>query len=233
MSNFTRIDSQLFAIVVALLTWSIASAQHAHSASGPAGKLNATVGSVSGQTGSSVDAPISLSGAAGLGALEFVLTYDPAVLEPMSAEKGAILSGNALIEHYPDPSGRLAVTLVCQNALSGDGVAVIAKFTVKGQNGQKCPLKLENVRAWDAKSHLDFLVTTTAGEFTVGSGALNVSWLWWIAAAVAAVVLLLLFQIGRGRQSAKSSGTQYCSKCGATLNLGAVFCSKCGNQVKT
>lgn len=66
-----------------------------------------------------------------MGAFEFVLTYDPAVLDPKTVEKGTLLGGSALLENYSDPSGRFAVTLVCQNPVSGDGAAVIAKFTVK------------------------------------------------------------------------------------------------------
>ena len=227
-----RLNRLFVALIVLLMTWSVAAAQHAHAASGPAGKLNVTVGSVSGPAGGQVEIPISLTGATGLGAFEFVLTYDPAVLEPKSAEKGKLLGGNALLENYPDPSGRLAVTLVCQNPLSGDGTAVIAKFTVKGQNGQKCALKLENVRAWDAKSHLDFLVTTTSGEFTVGSTGFTWPWWGWIAVA-AVMVLLLILLFGRKKRVGKSSETVYCSKCGTPLSFGSSFCTKCGIKIGT
>ena len=72
---------------------------------------------------------------------------------------------------------------------------VKAHFLVKGQSGQKSALRLENVRAWDGKTHLDFFVTTANGEFTVGGDG----WPWWMLAVAAAVVVLLLILLGMRR----------------------------------
>jgi hypothetical protein len=71
------------------------------------------------------------------------------------------------------------------------------RFLVKGQPGQKSPRKLDNVRAWDGKTHLDFLVAAEAGEFTVASGG----WPWWLIALLAllAIVILLFLIKARGR----------------------------------
>jgi hypothetical protein len=157
------------------------------------------VGSVTTRANQEVDIPITLAGATNLGALELVLTYDPAILEAKSAERGALLGSNALVEYYANPSGRLAVTLVSQDGVTGDGPVVNARFLVKGQAGQKSALRLENVRAWDGKTHLDFLITTSAGEFTVAGG-----WPWWLIAlaiVLALVLLLLIVVVFRRRRS--------------------------------
>jgi hypothetical protein len=175
-------------LALLLLTAGLATAQHDHPLpSSPPGKLTLAVDSKEASPKQEIDIPITVKGANNLGALELVLTYDPAILEAKSADRGALLS-NSLLEYYANESGRLAVTLVSQDGVTGDGVVATAHFLVKGQAGQKCALRLENVRAWDGKTHLDFLVTTTAGEFTVKGFPLP----WWLIAAIGAAVLLLL-----------------------------------------
>lgn len=178
-------------LVLLLAGAGLAGAQHGHPAAGPPGKLAVGVGSPTAGSGQELDIPVTLAGATNLGALELVLTYDPAVLEAKSADRGTLLSSNSLLEYYANPSGRLAVTLVSQDGVTGDGPVVKARFLVKGQPGQKSALRLENVRAWDGKTHLDFLVTTASGEFTVDGG-----WPWWILAVVAAGVAVLLILLG-------------------------------------
>ncbi len=181
----------------------LASAEQGHPAGGPPGKLTVAVGNTTGSAGGEADVPISITGAASLSALELVVTYDPAILEAKSAERGALLSSNSLVENYNNPSGRLAVTMVSQDGVNGDGPVLVAHFLVKGKAGQKSPLRLENVRAWGGKTRLDFLVSATAGEFTVGSGW---PW-WWVAIAVAVVLLLLLLMRKATKRGAGPTAT--------------------------
>jgi hypothetical protein len=185
------------ATLLALIAAGLAAAQHGHAGGGPPGKLAVGPANATAVAGQEVDVPITVKGAAGLGALELVLTYDPAVLEARSAERGELVSTNSLVEYYADPSGRLAVALVSQDPVNGDGPVVKAHFVVKGQSGQKCPLRLENLRAWDGKTHLDFLVTAEMAEFTVG----GFEWPWWlIPALVAAGVFLMVLLLGLRRR---------------------------------
>lgn len=195
------------AVFLLLAGVGLASAQHDHPSSGSPGKLKLSVGNASALPNQEVDLPIAITGATNLGALELVLTYDPAILEARSADRGTLLSSNSLVEYYINPSGRLAVTLVSQDGVSGDGPVATAHFLVKGKTGQKSPLRMENVRAWDGKTHLDFLVTTEPGEFTVGGGGWPP---WWIAAAVAAaVVVLLLVLLGLRRRGPVAASFPY------------------------
>ncbi len=214
-------------------------AQHGHPTGGSPGKLTVGVGSATGAPGQEVDIPVTLTEANNLGALELVLTYDPAVLEAKSAERGSLLGGNALVEYYANPSGRLAVTLVCQDAVTGDGAVVRAHFLVKGGQGQKSALQLESVRAWDGKTHLDFLVTTAAGEFTVAG-----SWpWWWIAGGVGTVVLMLLLVLAAARrtrpaaaaasQREPEAGRSPCPRCRKLVEHGVAFCPHCGHKMAT
>jgi Cohesin domain/zinc-ribbon domain len=228
----------LGSLVLLLAGAELASAQYDHPSKSPPGKLTVAVGSATASSSQEVEIPIILTGATtSLGALELVLTCDPAILEAKSAERGSLLSSNSLVEYYINPAGRLAVTLVSQDGVNGDGPVVMTHFLVKGQAGQKSALRLENVRAWDGKSHLDFLVTTTAGEFTVGSG-----WLWWwIAAAVGAVLLLLLLlKVARRSGPATPAAASpkeppplkfRCPKCGQPVDRRSVFCNHCGQKL--
>ncbi len=181
-----------------LVATALAAGQHGHAPAGPPGKLTVGVDSPTAAPNQEVDVPLTVKGADNLGALELVLTYDPAVLEARSADRGALLGRNALLEYYADTSGRLAVTLVSQDGVKGDGPVATAHFLVKGQAGQKSALRLENVRAWDGKSHTDFLVTAEAGTLTVQSAG----WpLWWYAVAGAAVLLVLILLVTRRRKA--------------------------------
>ena len=231
-------------LVLLLAGVEVATAQHNHSLGNPPGKLTVAVGNITAAAGKEIDVPITITGGKNLGALELVLTYDPAILEAKSAERGSLTS-NASMEYFvnpPDdkaganPSGRMGVALASQDAVDGDGQAVVTHFVVKGQAGQKSALRLESVRAFDG-NHLDFLVTTTAGEFTVGGGW---PW-WWIAVAVGAVLLLLmLLKVSRRRPAQSSLPPPQrmppamilrCPKCGQPIDRGSAFCNHCGQKL--
>ncbi len=234
----------LFRGLVLLLAASrLASAQPSPTASAPPGKLTVAVGSTTASSSQEVEIPVTLAAAKNLGALELVLTYDPAVLEAKSADRGALLSSNSLVEYFVNPNGRLAVTLVSQDGVTGDGAVVAAHFLVKGQAGQKSALGLENVRAWEGKTRLDFLVSTTAGEFTVGGG-----WPWWWVAVVVGAVLLLLLLLKFARRTRAPTPPALptpaaaarkeppplkprCPKCGQPIDRGSAFCNHCGQKL--
>lgn len=172
-------------------------------ASTPPPPLTLRVESVQGAAGQEIDVPIMVKGASGIGPMEMVLSYDPAVLEAKEqncAKKGPLLA-NCLIESRSDKSGKMAILWATNQAINGDGTLVVAHFTVRGQAGQKTPLTLQKVRAWSwGHPHLDALVTTEAGEFTV-AGAGWPSWVIAVAVVVALVVLLLILAAFRRRQS--------------------------------
>ena len=140
--------------------------------SGRAQALGVTVATVQAPSNQDVEIPINVKGAAGVGAMHLELTYDPAILEAKSAEKGSLASGNALLDFNIPRPGKIIIGIVSLDGIQGDGPVATIRFAVRGQAGHKCSLPLESVRAWDGKTHLEHLVRTDAGEFTTtGSGS--------------------------------------------------------------
>jgi hypothetical protein len=197
-------------VLAAVACWpAAAAAQHDHPHGDPPPPLTLEVGSARAGPGAEVEVAVTAKGAAGLGPMQMVLTYDPAVLEPLGAERGPVLGGNTLLEHAADPSGRLAVAWATQQPIGGDGVLLKAKFRVVGAQGQKCTLGLDSVRAWDAKTHLDALVTVKPGEFVVDAGEAggvrDRLWLW-VGLGVGAVLVLAVVAWKAARRSRVANG---------------------------
>ncbi|MEI7836629.1 MAG: cohesin domain-containing protein [Planctomycetota bacterium] len=199
------------------------------------------VGSIAGASGSKVEVPINIRGAQQLGALQIELIYDPAILDAPTVEKGS-LPQEITVGHNVVSPGRLRMVMntSAKESISGDGMLMKAVFLVKGQNGQKCDLRLEQGQAWDntkpEATPYEMLVTVEAGKFTVGSG-LPIAL---IAGIVGAVVLLIVVvAVARRRKprvaaaSAAAAGTSsaYCGGCGEAIASGARFCTKCGRPV--
>lgn len=113
-----------------------------------------------------VEVPVYLSGANNIGSLEFVLVYEPTVLEIANVEPGP-LARNALVEFGARTSGRLWAGLIDTNGLHGDGPVAIVTFNVIGQQSSSSALRLENVLAYNASSLLDVLTEASAGNFVV------------------------------------------------------------------
>lgn len=115
---------------------------------------------------SSVDVPVYLKGANNVGSLEFVLVYEPAVLEITKVERGT-LAANAIIDFGKRTSGRLWVGLIDANGIDGDGPVAVISFNVVGQDTSGSPLTLERVSTYDASTLLDILSEPSAGSFLV------------------------------------------------------------------
>ena len=115
-----------------------------------------------------VDVPVNLTGAKNLGSLEFVLVYEPSVLEFAEVKTG-FLARNALIDFGTRTKGRIWAGLIDANGINGDGPVVIISFNVVGPASTSSPLSLESVSAYDAGTLLDVLTESSAGSF-VGEG---------------------------------------------------------------
>ncbi len=127
------------------------------------------VNDLQGATGKEVSILIERRGASNIGAMHLELVYDAAILEAKKVEKAHLLMGNVLLASNLDEPGRLVVGLVTLDGVNGDGAALNVHFVVKGQEGQKSPLSLENLRAWEGEQRLDVLVKAESGEFTVSA----------------------------------------------------------------
>ncbi len=140
-----------------------------------------------------IEVPVTLSNARSVGSLEFVLVYDPEVLELMEVEKGK-LAGNSLIDSSSRTPGRVWTALINPQGISGNGE--VAKFTFeviesaepasdtnessltvteevdanpKVATALEIPdsmLSIESVVAHDAITLLDLLAEPATGGFT-------------------------------------------------------------------
>ena len=118
-----------------------------------------------------VNVPIHLTGAENIGSLEFVLTYDPSVLEVSGVEAGG-LAQSALFDFGTRSPGRLWAGLIDSEGINGDGPIAVVSFKVVGPDASTSLLALENITTYDASSLLDILTNATSGSFTVDGRAL-------------------------------------------------------------
>ena len=119
-----------------------------------------------------VNVPIHLTGAENIGSLEFVLTYDPSVLEVSGVEAGG-LAQSALFDFGSRSPGRLWAGLIDSEGINGDGPIAVVSFKVVGPGASTSLLALENITTYDASSLLDILTNATSGSFTVDGQALT------------------------------------------------------------
>jgi hypothetical protein len=117
-----------------------------------------------------VNVPIHLNGAENIGSLEFVLTYDPSVLEVSGVEAGG-LAKSALFDFGTRSPGRLWAGLIDSEGINGDGPIAVISFKVVGPGASPSLLALENITTYDASSLLDILTKATSGSFTVDGRA--------------------------------------------------------------
>ena len=117
-----------------------------------------------------IEVPVYLTGATNVGSLEFVLVYEPSVLEVVGVEKGA-LARTALIDSGSRTAGRLWTAVIDTNGISGNGPVAVVSFNVVGNGVERISLTLESVYAYNATSLLDIVTEASAGSFTLESKA--------------------------------------------------------------
>jgi hypothetical protein len=206
------------------------------------------IDSANGPAGKEVSIPIHIESKDEMGCMQFALEFDPAILEVKTLEAGPFLPDGATVDHNKDQAGWLRGGFVCsvsKPGLKGDGVALKVVFTVRGHVGQKSPLKLERVRAWES-SDPEILVQTEAGELTVVPPT-NFPWLYIaIGAGVLTllILLILVYAIARrgGRPAVAPAGPTASAPAAPATALpsftpeGATTiahtCSKCGGVIQ-
>lgn len=119
-----------------------------------------------------IQVPINLVGADNLGSLEFVLEYQPEVLEVTGVRPGS-LAQQALMESSEAAPGLLWTGMIDALGINGDGPAAIVTFAVKQDGGSNTRLTLQNVVAYDAGSLLDIIVEASAGSFSTIDGTMS------------------------------------------------------------
>ncbi len=203
------------------------------------------------ESGSSIETPISTERCDGLGALQFDLTYDPAIVEPESVEAGSALS-NGLVEFEVKSPGLLRIALISSAAVNESGELLKVRFKPVAAEGGSTDVEITGEAAWDYENNLEMLVTTEAGFLSLTPDApptkvlpnsdLKVPLV--IGGVLLLLVVILIIALAmRGRKpqtpaaapsardaSSESEGA-FCEKCGAQHNAGARFCPECGHAI--
>jgi autotransporter-associated beta strand protein len=93
--------------------------------------VTASLPTITGDTGRSLEIPISLANATGLRSARVVVTFDPAVLRIVSARTGALSSGWSLATNTT-VSGRVTLSMAGSTAVSATGALGYLTFDVVG-----------------------------------------------------------------------------------------------------
>lgn len=157
-----------------------------------AASVTVSAPAVEAQAGETVEIPLQLKGAQGLGAIHLELSYDPQVLSAESVTRGALAGSNALLESNLDQPGQVVVGVVSLDGISGDGIIATVQVKAVGVAGASSALTFANNQAWERESHAEVLVNSEAGQVSIAAGL--PSWLVPLLAALAVgVVVLILF----------------------------------------
>jgi hypothetical protein len=209
---------------------------------GPVYAATATVKAlkVAGAPGREVIVPIQIQSKDEMGCLQFALQYDPAILEIKSVGPGSLLPDGATVDFNGDQLGWLRAGFVCsvtKKGMVGDGVALNVVFVVKGKLGDKSPLTLQRVRAWEP-SDPEILISTEVGEVAVAD---TFPWLWIAIAGGCLLLGLLLLMLRRrgatvgpavsSRPAPIATGGARCPKCQTLATAGQRFCGSCGTTL--
>ena len=119
-----------------------------------------------------IEVSVFLEGASNVGSLEFVLLYEPTVLQVKRVETGSLING-AILDSSTRTPGMVWAGLIDANGINGDGLAVVVSFDIIGDNGSRSALTLENVVAYDATTLLDIVTKASNGVFVVEDGSLT------------------------------------------------------------
>ena len=114
----------------------------------------------------SVDVPVHLTGAANVGSLEFVLAYDPDILQVANVAPGA-LANAAVIGSNALAPGRVWVGVADAKGIDGSGAVATVTFDIVGRDKGSSHLTLEQIAAHDSTTLVDILSDATAGEYDV------------------------------------------------------------------
>ncbi|PKB82225.1 MAG: hypothetical protein BZY88_05025 [SAR202 cluster bacterium Io17-Chloro-G9] len=113
--------------------------------------------------------PINLQSASDLGSLEFVLVYEPATLEFVGVDPGA-LAFDSVIETNLRAPGKVWVGMINPQGVNGDGpIAVVSFHTLEGGQADS-PLYLEEVSGHHASTLLDAPSRPIPGMLTAKDG---------------------------------------------------------------
>jgi hypothetical protein len=132
----------------------------------PAGIATLTFESRSKASGSTVQIPLTLSGAQEpIGNMDITLSYDSSVLMAKKVTKGTV-AANASFDSNIE-TGTIRIALFDNQGFSGDGSVIITEFEVIGDEGSTSPLDILDIMANRASDSAALDIGTQNGVFTV------------------------------------------------------------------
>lgn len=117
-----------------------------------------------------VQVPINLKGAYQVGSLEFVLSYEPSLLEVTGVANGD-LAGDAIIESLVSTPGKVWIGMIAADGVTGDGSVAVVSFRMMKGSASNSPLLLENVSGYDSATLVDLLSTSSPGLLVMNDGS--------------------------------------------------------------
>lgn len=191
---------------------------------------------------SNMTVPILATQCEGLGALQFTLIYDPAVVEPVSVESGGNLT-DGMTEFSIIAPGRLGIAIVSGTPVNKTGELLKVIFKRVKTDEATTDLTITDAKAWDYTNNMEMLVSTEPGTLTLTqktnpsiAGRIPDAWKnpLMIGAGIFLLLVLLFLLIIFSKRGKKSPPPQtppsgsFCQKCGAAHDSDARFCPKCG-----
>ncbi len=119
-------------------------------------------------TAGDIKVGIDARNASSLGSLELTLTYDPAVIKPVSLEKGS-LAPNASLEFSLDRPGRIWLGMIDAGGISGSGTLATIKFDITGSGDASSALNFEKVAANKSTNLMEIITQSSPGSVRIKS----------------------------------------------------------------
>lgn len=148
----------IFSSLLLLLSVSVANAE-----------LIVEIPDASGKVGDVINIPVNVKDAKSVGSMDIAITYDPSIVSIEKVEKGSLSKG--IVSSNTENPGIIIVSVVDSSGINGDGEVV--KLTFKLLKEGSTPLKIENVKAYDANTHIDIIAATSDGSITVENGGIQ------------------------------------------------------------
>jgi hypothetical protein len=129
---------------------------------GPASLANLVLPHETGDQGTTVDIPMSVSNIDGLLGALITVSFDSTVLQAQEASVGSLASACSIADNT-STAGQITLSLACASALSGDGTLALLTFNVVGSPGSSTPLSFSSVSLNDGAMS----ASTTNGSFQI------------------------------------------------------------------
>lgn len=169
-------------------------------------RLDLSVEPGSTEAGAVAKIPVRFNSPVGIGAAQFDLVFDPAVLKFKGVENGSQLP-SGLVESNQVQPGRVRVALVSNEEIKGTGVLLLAEFEMTAGPEASTSVNLESARGWDLANNLPVIVGAQAGEWKrtlVTTATQRPLWIYGLGGLAVVAVLALAVALGRGRSRGSS-----------------------------